>query len=93
MHEPGNNKEPKRAWFRYGEPWGLLAKTNPNSTPTSVLWKAIFGGLTGTVVWLALQHWQWRNAPLWTLLPVALLIAFVAGLAEYQNNDRDDHVV
>src|SRR4051794_17071332 len=34
-------RAPKRRWFWFGEPWGLLAKTNPKATTSSILRRAI----------------------------------------------------
>ena len=47
---------PNRRWFRYGEPWGLFAKTNPAATPASTMRHTIAYGLVGVAIYFAMCY-------------------------------------
>ena len=84
---------PKRRWLRLGEPWGLLAKTNPRATSRSVAIHAMIGALGGTSLWLALQNWKFGWAlPTWTVLIAAAGAAGIAAIFEWQVDDDDEDV-
>jgi hypothetical protein len=81
---------PNRRWFRLGEPWGLLAKTNQNATRRGVATWAIIGAVgCGLIAVLQefrtgffLPFWAW---PVWIAFG-----GFVGGLIEWQIDDTDD---
>jgi hypothetical protein len=81
----------KRRWFRYGEPWGLLAKTNPRASWSSVARRALAGAVLGPVAYGAIVYF--RRDPTEYLaikLTVAsVLCAFVYGVCEWQFDEDE----
>ena len=78
---------------------GLLDKTNPHATTSSVVRHSIGWGIGGLVFWGLLAYFgidptdrMWPNAELW---PIKLVVygsffAFVGGLMEWQLDDGPD---
>lgn len=80
----------KRRWFHYGQPWGLLQKTNPTATLKSAAIHAAVYGMLGAAAWLAIKYWRFPGTPLWTVTLGALAGGFLGGLIEWQINDTED---
>ena len=88
MAEPG---KPRRRWFQFGEPWGLLAKTNPRASWLSVARHAITGAVFGPIAYGTLIYFGGLSTKYLEakLIVCSLLVGFSAALCEWQIN-RDD---
>jgi hypothetical protein len=84
-------QKPCRRWFRFGEPWGLLAKTNPRASWSSVVRRAIKGAVVGPAIYGALIYL--RGLPTEylcaKLVVCSLLFAFIAGVVEWQVDEGE----
>ncbi len=58
---------PKRRWFKFGEPWGLLAKTNPKATTSSALRRAIVVAATAAGLYGILIYFRAESTPSWQI--------------------------
>jgi hypothetical protein len=83
---------PKRRWVAYGEPWGLLAKTNPKATVRSLIRHAIGWAVAGVATFWALVYWKDGSIDYWPAKSIgfAALFGCVGGLMEWQIDDSDD---
>ena len=90
--DSADESKPRRRWFSYSRPWGLLAKCNPNATPGSVARQAIVCGIAaplfqGFVLWLINApaiHFQLR------IPAFAVLGALVGAVMEWQVDDNEE---
>lgn len=82
-------RAPKRRWFRLGEPWGLLAKTNPKATTSSVLRRAIVVAATGAGLFGMLIYFRTEPTPSWQIKIAlwGLACGFLGALFEWQVDD------
>jgi hypothetical protein len=79
----------KRRWFRYGEPWGLLEKTNPSATWSSVARRALAGAVLGPTAYGAVIYFR-RDPTEYLAIKLILssvLCAFVTGVIDWQIDD------
>ena len=83
----------RRRWLRYGEPWGLLAKTNSKATRRSVITHAflagvIFPAIYGVLMWAGLvrDFWTGHDKKIQAVLLLGFVVfsAFIGGLSEWQ---------
>jgi hypothetical protein len=81
----------KRRWFQFGEPWGLLAKTNPRASFRSVLRQAFVGAIIGPVLFGCVTYFRGLSTDYLAikLSLCSLSFAFIAGLCEWQIDDSD----
>jgi hypothetical protein len=79
---------PNRRWFRFGEPWGLLAKANAKATPSSIVKRAILYGITYPWIYAALIYFRQEATAGWPLKITLCVAAFMAlgALAEWQRD-------
>jgi hypothetical protein len=83
-----NDPAPKRRWFRYGEPWGLLARDNPSATWKSVARRALLFGVTYPWLYAVVIYFRDEPTPHWPAKLAACAIGFMAigALAEWQRD-------
>jgi len=84
-------QKPRRRWSKFGGPWGLLAKTNPRASWSSVVRHAIAGAVFGPTAYGALIYFrglltEYLGAK---LVVSSLLFAFVAGVVEWQVDEEE----
>lgn len=82
----------RRRWFRYGKPWGLLAKANPKATTASVIFHALLWATVGPILYAVAMYFRQTSTDHWAakLAICALLFALVGGLMEWQIDDSDE---
>ena len=75
-------------WFKYGEPWGLMANANPNATKWTVLRRAALYGVTYPWLYAALICFRDEPTPDWPLKLAACAAVFsaIGALVEWQRN-------
>ncbi len=83
---------PKRRWFRYGEPWGLLAKTNPHATRGSVARHGIAWAAVGAMIYWGFVYFKDWSTDHWLAksLSLAIFLGLIGVLTEWQIDDSDD---
>ena len=86
------SEAPKRRWFHYGEPWGLLAKNNPEATGWSVARRAAIFGVTYPWLYAAYIYFRQESMGDWPLKIAVCIVGFAAlgALAEWQKNSVPD---